>query len=55
MALFHALSASGRTIVLVTHDASLAARCGRVARLEGGRVVGDDRLTPPTTMAREDS
>ncbi len=55
MALFDALSASGRTIVLVTHDASLAARCGRITRLENGRVVGDDRRTPPTTMAREDS
>ena len=30
----------GSTLVLVTHDAALAARCGRVVRLEDGRVVG---------------
>ena len=27
------------TLVMVTHDESLAARCGRVLRLAGGRVV----------------
>jgi putative ABC transport system ATP-binding protein len=29
------------TLVLVTHDAGLAARCGRLIRLEGGRLVED--------------
>jgi putative ABC transport system ATP-binding protein len=29
----------GTTLVLVTHDESLAARCGRVVRLAGGRVL----------------
>jgi len=33
------LARSGRTIVLVTHDPAVAARCARVARIEGGRVV----------------
>jgi putative ABC transport system ATP-binding protein len=28
------------TLVLVTHDEALAARCGRTIRLEGGKVVG---------------
>jgi putative ABC transport system ATP-binding protein len=32
---------SGSTIVLVTHDAGLAARAGRVIRLNDGRVVDD--------------
>jgi putative ABC transport system ATP-binding protein len=32
---------SGSTIVLVTHDASLAARAGRTIRLSDGRVVSD--------------
>jgi putative ABC transport system ATP-binding protein len=32
---------SGSTIVLVTHDAALAGRAGRVIRLSDGRVVAD--------------
>jgi putative ABC transport system ATP-binding protein len=31
----------GTTLVLVTHDAALAARCGRVLSLEGGRLTSD--------------
>ena len=30
----------GATLVLVTHDAQLAARCGRTLRLSGGRLDG---------------
>jgi putative ABC transport system ATP-binding protein len=30
----------GSTLVLVTHDAALAARCGRVVRLRSGRIDG---------------
>jgi len=29
----------GTTLVMVTHDETLAARCGRVVRLAGGRIV----------------
>jgi len=43
MALLQTLNAAGRTIVLVTHDAALAAECGRVARIEEGRIVADER------------
>ena len=32
----------GTTLVLVTHDLSLAARCGRRISLAAGRVVGDE-------------
>ncbi len=35
---------SGSTVVIVTHDATLAARAGRIMRLSDGRVV-EDRLT----------
>ncbi len=33
---------AGTTMVLVTHDPDLAARAGRVVRLAGGRIVGDE-------------
>ena len=31
----------GTTLLLITHDEALAARCGRVVRMEDGRVVED--------------
>jgi putative ABC transport system ATP-binding protein len=31
---------TGTTLVLVTHDEALAARCGRIVRLAAGRIVG---------------
>ena len=37
------LNASGRTIVLVTHDPAVATWAQRIIRLDAGRVVGDRR------------
>ena len=39
--LFAQVAQGGATLVLVTHDEALAARCGRIVRLEDGRIVSD--------------
>jgi len=42
MALFGALHDGGRTIVLITHDRSLARRCSSILRIDGGRLVREE-------------
>ena len=42
--LFDATRSAGAALVLVTHDAALAERCGRVLTIGDGRIV-DDRAT----------
>ncbi len=39
MELFCELNRGGRTIVLITHDVELAARCSSILRIDGGRLV----------------
>jgi putative ABC transport system ATP-binding protein len=40
------LHTSGRTIILITHEADVAMRTSRVVRLSDGRVVSDEYQTP---------
>src|SRR5579859_7117671 len=40
----------GRTVVMVTHDARMAAYAGRIVFLKDGTVVDDTRLTAQTTV-----
>ena len=42
--LFEATETAGAALVMVTHDAALAERCGRVLTIEDGRIV-DDRAS----------
>lgn len=46
MRIFDRLSASGRTIVLITHEPDTAAHAKRVIRLTDGRIVEDIRRSP---------
>ncbi len=41
MALFHRLHADGNTILIVTHEPSIAARCPRAIRIVDGKVHAD--------------
>ncbi|MFT3786630.1 MAG: ABC transporter ATP-binding protein [Tepidisphaeraceae bacterium] len=43
LAIFDDLVASGRTVILVTHDPGVGARCQRVIRMQDGLVVSDER------------
>jgi putative ABC transport system ATP-binding protein len=43
LALFDELVADGKTILIVTHDPTVAHRCHRVIRLHDGRVMHDER------------
>lgn len=45
--LFGDLNRQGQTIVLVTHDASVASRCHRIIRLADGRIAEDTRIVAP--------
>jgi len=47
MALFQALNRSGITIVLVTHEADIAAYAGRVLTFRDGRLIKDEPVPAP--------
>lgn len=42
MKVFRDLNEQGRTIIIVTHDPTVAEECGRVIRMEDGRIVKED-------------
>jgi len=53
LAIFQGLNQAGRTIVVVTHDAEIANHCRRIARIERGRIVADERVAAPRTALEE--
>jgi len=44
MEILRDLNEKGHTVVIVTHEDDIAARCRRVIRLSDGRVISDDRV-----------
>ena len=42
--LFDRIHAEGNTVVMVTHDPGVAARCQRIIRILDGGIAGDDRI-----------
>ena len=49
MRIFQSLNRAGRTIVVVTHDPTIAAYARRIVRLECGRVAVDERTSAPAS------
>ncbi len=47
MDVFDRLNAAGRTILLITHEADVAAHAKRVIGVQDGRIVADRRVTEP--------
>ncbi|MFJ4209759.1 ABC transporter ATP-binding protein [Paenarthrobacter sp. NPDC089675] len=47
--LLGSVAANGRTLLVVTHDPNVAARCGRIVELRDGRIVADS--APPVAPA----
>jgi len=41
MSLFSELWRQGRTLIVITHDMSLARRAGRIVEMRDGRIVSD--------------
>jgi putative ABC transport system ATP-binding protein len=53
MAIFQTLNAEGKTIVLITHDESIASMASRVVEIVDGRIVSDRPVEEPRDAARE--
>jgi ABC-type lipoprotein export system ATPase subunit len=53
LALFDELVATGRTIMVVTHDPNVGQRCHRVIHLHDGNIVKDERNTQPAVPVAE--
>ena len=48
MQILRELNAKGHTVIIVTHEQEIAARCRRVIRLHDGRIIEDKMQTPAT-------
>ena len=44
--IFEEFNAEGRTVVMITHEADVAARASRVVRMLDGMLISDTRVRP---------
>ncbi len=51
LGLFDAINRSGRTLVVITHEADVAAHARRVLRMRDGRIIADERDRVPATRS----
>ncbi|MDD4801458.1 MAG: ABC transporter ATP-binding protein [Syntrophomonas sp.] len=47
MSVFQQLNRDGATIIIVTHEESIARHAGRILRLSDGLLIADDKVEPP--------
>jgi putative ABC transport system ATP-binding protein len=45
----------GTTLIIVTHDRELAARCDRIIELKSGKLFSDEKMVSADTIAQMDS
>ena len=48
------LNREGDTVVLITHDNSIAVRANRIVRLQDGRIISDGDASDPRAVVRSD-
>lgn len=53
LALLHELHGDGHTIIIVTHDASIAAQTERVIEISDGKIIADRRNGEDTSVTRQ--
>jgi len=53
LAIFQELNRQGKTVVLITHDAAVAAMARRVVEIVDGKIVSDAPVAEPKDAARE--
>jgi putative ABC transport system ATP-binding protein len=49
--MFELAQSFGTTLLLITHDNDLAARCSRIVRMADGRIAGESRTEQLRVLA----
>ena len=52
LSILQKLNAEGNTVVLITHDNSIAVRANRIIRLQDGRIIYDGPAHDPAALVQ---